>query len=397
MAVLEADLKLWSCPLHCSMEGSLLPFMDLCSANAGNDQPASALLYTPPSPFSTACFLGDEARSVTAEPLSPVLLSSDTFLVDDLLLGNEQCNPSREGGRGALQVPFPSVPSLPSIECTDDAFWNLPWDGAAMQLCDAANALCTAARYFRSCSDDMDSCQTILAGNKSAPAKHACLVQRAGSADTEASCASTAVQPTVSYLPYQPRLPEAPAMSLTEGAAKVDVAPATPSSAGPLPLRAATNPALMQALARPESAVAQVKPQCAAACLVPGQACARPASVPAAAGQLPSVVAHPMPRQELALPANTSGPAAELGAAARPPTGATSLVLVTGSGPAALTDQGPQPGRPRSLAKVLKFRQQQQAYSQRRKVCIRPACHTGAVAVAQQFRNPQTLALLVVG
>ena len=369
---LEAELAPWSCPLHLSTEDPLLSFVDPNGADAGFDQPASALIYIPPRSYSTDCCLGDDESSVPADQLSLMPLSPLKWVGDDPLVGNAECISSQTSSAeeyGAFHMPLSPAQSLHSIECMDDAFWDLPWDEAAKQLSRAADTLCTGTRSSPSCSVEMDSCQTISAVKQGAAVKQPCLIQRAGSADTEASCASAAVQPIISHLPYQPCLRKASAPSLAKATAKAAPAPAALSEEG-LPLLAGAQPAPDQALAWPDSAAITPALQFAAAGLVPSQACTRSAVAPAVAGLPSRAAAHPVPCKELALPANTPGTAAELGAAARAPTGAALPLLATRSGPAARTDVGLQAGRPRALAKVLKFRQQQQAYSQRKKVCI---------------------------
>lgn len=345
---LEAELGFWSGPFQFSVDSPLLPFVMPESVDTGIDQAASTLLHSTSSPCSTACFPGDGTSSTPAGQSSPTPLSSQGHSGDNSLAGKGKCSLSlaiRAEGSEAFQLPLTAAQGLPSLDYTHDAFWNMPWDDAAIQLCGADVEFCTATTCSPSHSLNLDSCQTIFTGKRDAPANLLWPVQRAGSADSEASCAFAAEHPVNCPVPNLVCLPEAPIASFAEAIGETAAVP-TSSSGTAAPLTQANRHT------------------------APDQALGRPASPPAADGRLPCTPTDPPRSQPFALPA----PTAQLAAEATLPTGAAPVGLVAQCVPAIPLSHRQQPGRPRPLATVLKVRQQQQAYNQRRKVRIRATC-----------------------
>lgn len=350
VAGLEAELAPWTWPVQCSAEGPLLPDVELDGAIGDINKPISGLMQLPPSPYSTACYPGDAASRVPADQLSSLPLSSCDWSGNVRKAERARCSlslTSSAEGSETLQLPPMLAASLAADVCKADVFWDVPWDEAAMRLCGAATPIPFPPPH----SLNSKCCQAVPVGNRHALVDHPSPIQRAGSTDTEASCASTAVQRTGYPLQTQACLSTAPNASLFDTTAEIAAAPAEPPSLAELLLLAAARPGPDEALALSGSAAEVAGQPRAAAGLVRYQARARPA--PANGRRPPRTAADSVPGQLLAVLADMPAPAAQLDAAPKSPT---------------------MTARPRALGGVQKVRQRQQAYSQRKRVRIKYRC-----------------------
>ncbi|CAL8466349.1 g5885 [Coccomyxa elongata] len=353
VAGLEAGLAPWTWPLQFAEEGPLLPFVELDGAVDDINQPISGLVQSLPSAYLTACFPEDTASSVPAGRLSPVPLHPHDLSEDTIPAGRAQCSLSLTNNveeSGTFQLPTMPAAGLASDACKHDVLWDVPWDEAAMQLYFPA----TPDSFSPAHSLNSNCCQALPSSDRDAPADRPCPIQSAGSTNTEASCASTAVQP-MGHPPQNQACPSN-ALSSSVADARDEIAAALtgpPSAAGP-PLRAAIHP-------EPDALVLS-----GSGAKVAGQACSWPAGAPPHAGHPPCAAADSLPDRLCGMPANTQAPATQLAAAA---VGARPR-LVSRSALMAVRSPRPPLGRPRALGAVQKVRQRQQAYSQRKKVRV---------------------------